>query len=344
MATIEKRGARWRVRVRKDGVDLSESFRLKSEAQAWASQREADISAGKLGRAVDKTFGDLLRRYRDDVSVSKDGAEWEQARINRLIGAPAHNIPRQPDPLSLVRLPNLGPEHFAAWRDRRMAEVTAATVLREWNLLSAACSKAVKEWRWLPRSPLTGVKLPSPPPPPRTRRISQDEIDRIIVCCGYSPGDRLEAMQARVGAAFLFAIETAMRAGEICALRWGDVDIEHRVAHVRAIEKGARKTKTSRIVPLSLEAIRIIEQLRGVDPDKVFMIQSSLLDALFRKAKKRAMVDDLHFHDSRAEALTRLSKKLDIMQLARMSGHKDLKILFEVYYREKMEDIAHRLD
>ena len=152
------------------------------------------------------------------------------------------------------------------------------------------------------------------------------------------------SMHARVGAAFLWAIETAMRSGEICALRWSDVDAERRVVHVRAIEKGARKTKTARTVPLSNEALRLIGQLRGIDAEKVFMLDTALLDALFRKAKKRAMVEDLHFHDSRAEALTRMSKKLDIMQLARLSGHKDLRILYSVYYREKMEDIAHLLD
>ena len=165
MATFEKRGSRWRVRVRRDGIDISESFRLKSEAQAWAAQREADASSGKLGRALDRSFGDALRKYLEGVADHKDGGAFERTRIRAFVGEPGKDgIPRDPDPLSQVRLPNLGPEHFSAWRDRRLAKVSAATVLREWNLLSAICSKAVKEWRWLPNHPMRGVSLPDAPP------------------------------------------------------------------------------------------------------------------------------------------------------------------------------------
>ena len=58
--------------------------------------------------------------------------------------------------------------------------------------------------------------------------------------------------------------------------------------------------------------------------------------------KAKAGVVGLTFHDARAEAITRLSKKLDILQLARMVGHKDLKML-SVYYRESAADIAKKL-
>ncbi|MFP3656085.1 integrase, partial [Burkholderia sp. SIMBA_052] len=51
----------------------------------------------------------------------------------------------------------------------------------------------------------------------------------------------------------------------------------------------------------------------------------------------------LHFHDSRAEALTRMSRKVDVMTLARISGHADLRILQRTYYRESAADIAARL-
>ena len=339
MATIEKRGARWRVRVRKSGVDTSESFRTKGEAAAWAAQQEADISAGKLGRALDKSFGEVLLRYLGEVIESKDDARWERIRINAMMGTPAANgTKRDRDPLTHVRLPDLGPEHFAAWRDRRLRSVSAATVLREMNLLSAICNRAVKEWRWMRENPMRGVVRPEAPPP-RTRRVTKEEIDLISVACGDDP----DLMQARVGMAFRFAIETALRGGEICALTWLDVDLTLRIAHVRAIEKGARKTKTARTVPLSREAASIIESMPKIG-NLIFAIDSASLDALFRKAKKRAMIEGLHFHDSRAEALTRLSKKLDVMQLARVSGHKDLRLLHEVYYRETAEDMARLLD
>jgi len=95
-------------------------------------------------------------------------------------------------------------------------------------------------------------------------------------------------------------------------------------------------------VPLSSEAIRIMKQVQS-ESDQVFNLSSSQLDALFRKAKQRTLIEDLHFHDSRAEAITRLAEKFDILTLARISGHRDIKKLM-IYYRQSVEDIAKKLD
>lgn len=61
--------------------------------------------------------------------------------------------------------------------------------------------------------------------------------------------------------------------------------------------------------------------------------------AMFRKVKAKAMVDNLHFHDSRHEAITSLSKKLDVLALARAVGHRDLRMLM-VYYNQSAEELA----
>lgn len=341
MATIEKRGNRWRARVRRGGIDLSESFRTKTQAQAWATKIEADIDAGKLVKSPDKTVCDLLLRYLKQV-LEPRGSRADILRVLAFCGMGQHVTP---DPLSQVRLPDLRPSHIAEWRDRRMQEVKPSTVLREWATLSAAFSVAVREWGWLPENPMSKVRRPEPPQP-RSRRVTDDEIERLIIAGGYSRDDPPRTVQARVLAAFLFAIETAMRVGEICALRWSDVDLERRTARVRAEDRGARKTGVGRTVPLSSEAVRIVEQVRAVthDATRVFDLTPPRVDATFRKIRERAMLPDLHFHDSRAEALTRLSKKLDVMQLARVSGHSDIGLLYRVYYREQPEDFVKLLD
>ena len=110
-------------------------------------------------------------------------------------------------------------------------------------------------------------------------------------------------VSARIGAALLFAIEMAMRAGEIAGLTWDRVDLDKRTA--RLIET---KNGTKRDVPLSAEAIRLINQVRS-DSDNIFNLTASQIDVNFRAAKARAMITDLHFHDSRHEAITRLAKK-----------------------------------
>jgi integrase len=97
-------------------------------------------------------------------------------------------------------------------------------------------------------------------------------------------------------------------------------------------------------VPLSPRAVALLELL---PPPKengtVFGLTAKSLDALFRKAKTRAAIDDATFHDTRHLAITRLAKKLNVLDLARMVGHRDLKQL-QVYYNETAEEMAKRLD
>lgn len=338
VANFQKRGNRWTVRVRKGGLNRAATFDTKAKAAAWAAQIENDLELGKLGRSPDKPFADLIERYIAEITPTKRGARAEEFRLRRMLGLGKERdgTPRKPDALALVRLPELGPEHIAAWRDRRLQAVSVASVLREWATLAHACSVAVAEWRWLARNPCVGVKKPEPPKA-RTRRITDDEIERLLLGCGYAYDETPETQTARVGAALLFALETAMRSGEICALRWEHVDQDRRVAHLPKTKNGH-----ARDVPLSREALRILKQLEG--RAEVFDLTPALLDALFRKVKGRALVTDLHFHDSRAEALTRMAKKVDVMTLAKISGHRDLRILLNTYYRQDMADVAGLLD
>ncbi|OBS07852.1 Phage integrase [Acidihalobacter prosperus] len=65
---------------------------------------------------------------------------------------------------------------------------------------------------------------------------------------------------------------------------------------------------------------------------------------LFRKIKKKVGIEDLHFHDTRREALSRLAAKFDVMDLAKISGHQDLRILQNVYYAPKVDDLVSKMD
>ncbi|PZP52091.1 MAG: hypothetical protein DI596_14235, partial [Azospira oryzae] len=250
----------------RNGVRRSATFDTKAEAAAWAAKVEAEIVSGKSGRIpTDKTFGDLLERYRDEVSSTKRGQRWEIVRIERLLrGRPDGKSPEPPDPITRVRLVDLDASHFAEWRDRRLKKVSPATVLREWSLLSAAIYRAVKEWKWMTDNPMREVKRPATPPP-RERRISEDEIERLLIALGYNREADPATTSARIGAAFLFAIETAMRAGEITALEWRDVHLDRRYLVVAGDRAGAGKTRAARRqVPLSSEAVRILRQMERV--------------------------------------------------------------------------------
>jgi len=328
MATFRKRSGGWRAEVCIKGTRTSSTFTTKREAQAWAAQEETRLREDSAGKIPNKPFRDLLERYSREVSIQKRGGAREQKMINVILR----------DSVAEVSLRMLAPTDIAAWRDRRLKQVSGSTVEREMTILSHACSVARREWGWLRVNPVSDVRRP-PPTAARTRRPTTEETEKLLHALGYSRDTPPETISSRVGAAYLFAIETAMRAGEICSLEWQHVNERH--VHLPLTKNGY-----ARDVPLSAEARRIIEQLRSLNGEEgtVFDVSTASLDALFRKAKARVLIEDLHFHDTRREALTRLSKVFDVMELARISGHRDLRVLQNVYYAPSVKDLAAKLD
>ncbi|MFN8994022.1 MAG: site-specific integrase [Pseudomonadota bacterium] len=320
MAHIEKRGSRWRVRVRlPDGSRPSQTFRTKAEAAAWAHAAEAGAIDTPLG---EHTLRDALRRFASEVAPTHRGERWEILRCRLLEKAP----------MTEKRLQALTAADLAAWRDARLREVSAGSVRREMSLLGSVLEVARKEWGWLRASPLSDVKKP-PAPASRKRRVSDDEVQRVQMALGYDGGPPTTASH-RVALAFEFAVETAMRAGEILGLTWANI-------RPKAATLPATKNGDVRDVPLSPRAREIIALLPR-DAPTVFNLAPGIRDALFRKARDRAQIENLTFHDSRAEAIWRLSKRLGVLDLARVIGHRDPRSLM-LYYNISADDLADRL-
>ncbi|MGK5069237.1 tyrosine-type recombinase/integrase [Janthinobacterium sp. RT4P48] len=327
MASITKQKTGWRVQISVKGTRDSSVLPTKAEAQAWAVEREAQMRRMvETGVNTDKTCQDAFDRYSAEVSPHKRGARWEGIRLAAIA---RHVVDRVS--LGEMKLCDVTADVLGQWRDERLLSVAGSTVNRDLNLLSHVFTTARREWKWISSSPTVDVRRPQNPQP-RDRRITDDEIERICLALGFD--GEVTTKSSAIAVAFLFAIETAMRAGEICGLTW--VDIEGNVAHLPRTKNG-----TKRSVPLSGRAIELLGLLPPGN-DTCFGISTASLDALFRKARGAAGVDDLTFHDTRHEAITRLAKKLNVLELARMVGHKDLTML-QIYYNETAAELAKKL-
>jgi hypothetical protein len=103
---------------------ISKSFRVLKHAQAWARQMEVKADRNELPadpaalRGI--TLGDLVRRYRDTVSVEKRGNAIEQYVLNAFLG----------QPLCSKQVSALRTEDFAAYRDQRLREIKPASLKR----------------------------------------------------------------------------------------------------------------------------------------------------------------------------------------------------------------------
>lgn len=320
MATFRKVGKRWRAEVCKRGRRASSYFDTKTAAREWASAKEFEFANLVEYVATRKRVGDMFGRYAAEVSPKKKGARWELVRLARF----------GRDAIADLLVSQVTAKDVAAWRDKRLGEVSPGTVNREMNLLSAVFEAARREWEWVAVNPVRGVQRPKNPKP-RDRRISAAEITAIIDALGFD-GVVLDKRH-EVAVMFLIALETAMRLGEIHGLKK-----EHLHLDERFVELTDTKNNDARNVPLSREAVRLF----GLVPD-LFSVSKGSVTTLFRRAVASAGIDDLRFHDSRHEAITRLARKLDVLDLARMIGHRDPRSLM-IYYNATASEIAGRLD
>ena len=325
MATFYKVGEVWRAQVARRGIRKSQSgFQTKAAAVAWAGRVESEIMSGVRGETSSLLFRDIIERYAKERSPKKKGAKWEVIRLQAL-GS---------DKIASVSLKRLDRAHVAEWRDRRLKAVSEASVRREWNILSHVCAVAVREWRLLQVNPFR--ELPRPKgAPPRTRIVTEAELAKLLAAA--SPN------MARI---IRFALETGMRAGEIAKLK--PEDIRGAVATLEDTKNGTRRE-----VPLSKLALEQINAgwsgLKGPGDEErtpclpLFGLTTGSISALFARLCAECKITGLTFHDLRRSAIVRLAKKLPPMELAKMVGHKDLKMTLNVYYQIDAEDIAKRL-
>ncbi|KAF0844374.1 site-specific recombinase XerD [Methylovorus glucosotrophus] len=330
MASIKPTASgKWRAEVSVKYQRKVKTFRTKGEAQSWANMTELELEKSEAG-VKNITFGSLLEKYRDEVSVRKSGERKERIRINAFI--------RDEPEICKTKLEALTKMQFTKFRDKRMKVVSGSTIIREMNMLSNVFTVAINEWGWIKVNPMSSIKRPQHAPP-RDTLITQNQIDAVVHASGYADDEVPNTVIARTGAAFLFAIETAMREKEICGLRLSDVS--GRVAKVKA-----SKTRAGvRDVPLSTRALQIIENVKRVDieGESIFNLKESQIVSHFRKIKALAGIDNIVFHDTRHLAITRLAKVFNVLELARIVGHKDLKMLM-IYYNETAENLADKLD
>lgn len=310
MATIRKRkgkkGISWRAEVFVRGRRESGTFSTKGEAEQWAVEAQKRLGRGKEAQPTDKTLRDALERYRDQVAPTKKGQRWDQVRCDKLATYA----------LADLFIDEIDGADLAEWRDMRLEEVSPASVNRELNLLSSVFNTAIKEWRWCTANPVRQIKRPKNPPP-RQRVISTDEIELIA----DSLPDTDAGQQTRI--AFLLALETAMRLGEIMGIQ--EEDVQEKYVTLRDT-----KNDDARDVPLSLRARELI---------RTFTITPALASKLFSDTVKELQLD-VNFHDTRRTALTRMASKVDVLNLAKISGHRDVRMLARVYYAPKAEDLA----
>ena len=319
MATIRKLRNRWQAQVRKKGAPLgAKSFDRRADAERRARDLEAEADrSGWVAdtRLAERTaLGELLARYRDEITPTKRSATTERAKLEGIIRRD----------ISHRTLAKLASRDLARYRDERLRSVAPATVVRELNIISHALKVAQREWGvFLPRNPVELV---------RRSKVANGRKRRLEAC----DLGRTRFLRPLL----ILVIETAMRRGELLGPRWSDVDLQHRVAHLELTKNGH-----SRDVPLLLRATKTLEQLAADprrDPVRALPMSPNSVRLVFERLRARAGLENLHLHDLRHESISRLFERgLNVAEVAAISGHKELRMLARYTHLRTADLVQH---
>lgn len=328
MKNIVKRGEySFRVRVYCNGQYTTSTFDTLKDAQIWRDRVKAnqeldtdkrDIKKARITQREAKTYTlkQALERYAKEVTPAKKGAAVELTRINK-----AKNTALASKSIYLITpddtLAFLGEIGSSDNNKRKYA-----------SLISHLYRIAVKRWGMTVDNPVSGkIEMPSNGKP-RDRRLHGNEAKLL-----------LKHLTGEAKSIFEFAIETAMRRGEILSLEWRAINLKKCTATLKDTKNGE-----TRAVPLSSTAIRVLNGLtKGIGTSKVFSITPTRLRKDWEAARTAAGIPDIRLHDLRHEAASRLFEKgLNVMEAASVTGHKTLSML-KRYTHLNPTDIAKKL-
>ena len=263
MGTITKRGElQWQAKVRRKGYPAqSRTFSYKEDAEKWVRELERAADTGGVvdrREAEKNTLGAILRRYQTEVTPSKKSADIESVKIDVIL---------KDATLPKLKMSAVTSSAVASWRDRRLKQVSGATVNREIDVLSAVFNHARREWDVHVENPIPLIKRPEKARA-RDRRFSAEEETYLLAA--LTGGERLADGTFSKGARnpwllplVKLAIETAMRRGELLSLTWENVDLKRQTAHLPDTKNGDPRT-----VPLSTRAVAILQELPLPEDDE----------------------------------------------------------------------------
>ncbi|WP_428310092.1 tyrosine-type recombinase/integrase [Hydrocarboniphaga sp.] len=358
-ATVDRRGAPRQYKT----------FPTKSAAEKWARKIEGELDTGGWNdptAANQMTVARALDIYLAEVVPHLKSGAFEPPKADSLKKR-----------LGDIALSSLTTIDLARYRDARLTDhvrrgsgikgggtvdlvrtVSPQTVKHDLGLLNRALAHVEHEH---------GIALPRGRPkldhrrsnilalpPGRNRTLTADEASRLRQACviGEGASDGAYATLKASRSPWLwpiveFAMETAARRNEILALRWEDVGENSDCVTLKNKKTQRSKAPETRTIPASPRVQEILKGLPrpiGKSPHVFGGITANALTQQFKRALRRAELEDFRFHDLRHVGATRLATILDgdLLMLADMTGHQDIRMLRR-YVAPRREEIARRL-
>jgi len=309
MASVCEIGGKWRALIRRKGhKSISKWFESEAKAKAWAKGIEAQIDKGMSPDETEApTISQLIKKYRQLRSKVRPILDtstefYTLKQLEKNLGGTVAEKLTVDDLLGWAQLRN----------DEGAGPYTVNCDLSKLSTVLRYAGDGLPDVIGAARPKLAYLGLIGGGGH-RERRPTEDEFQRLIDYFATTHGQKyVDAME--------FAAETAMRRGEVCEIKFSDIDEKKRL--IKVMRKHPRKGKTLEWVPLLPIAWEIV-QTRPRDDERIFPIHPQTLSKYFTLACRTLGIPDLHWHDLRHEGTSALFEAgIPIEKVALVTGHK----------------------
>lgn len=306
------------------------TFSKQAHAKTWGAGRVAELEVNGVptdSSSEKITVGDLLKRYINDPNLGGKAGRTKRYVLDMLLDCD----------IAEISLNSLSTSHVIEHcRQRNSSGAGPSTVNHDVSYLSSVLASA---------KPVYGIDYATNPATDarsmllkmgligkskrRSRRPVSDELDRMIVA--------LEARSDHVAAKIPFvdilnfSILSCMRVGEVCKIRWEDVDTTQKAVLVKDRKDPRKKSGNHMLVPLLGDAWNIVQR-QPRSSELIFPFNSRSVTAGFQRVRNALGIEDLRYHDLRREGASRLFEAgFSIEEVAQVTGHRSLNVLWQVY-------------
>lgn len=360
----EIQGKSWVVRFNKNGVKVHKTFaydpsvandreQALQDAVAWRNAEWLSIThkAVSIENTSQLTLRTLLEEYLEVETPKKKGAGVEKIRIDRILRGDLDEKRTLID-TPIVKLGRDDFDNLARHLNSQTPTLKPSTINRYLALFSSAFQYAMKKdkYNWIKEDLAAGHHIPVVHQ--RKRIPSLEEFELILA----------ETESHNLKTAIVLGVETGARRSELVKIKWADVRLmnlaEDQYPHV--IFRDLKNGSAQKVVPLSERAIALLqgfdeEKMEGflfpseTNPEKTIAPRS--VTNAFRRARERAAkkhgehFNTMIFHGTRGNFITRAAqnKNMSPLDVARLSGHKDINVLLNHYYDPSALELAEKM-
>ena len=293
---LYKRGDTWWMRLTIQGQTVRRSTETTDRRLAGRifDKVKGEIAENKWFTRLagdDRTFRELMEKYLSEHSVPNKAATSslrDRSLTKRLL-----------EVFGDMTVTDIGRRHVTAYKAKRRTDHAAPkTINNELVLMGHAFTIAIREWEWLNENPVTLV----------SKERVQNHLERWLT---FEEEAQLLAMAPGwLRELIVFAVETGLRESEILTLQWCHVDLFRKTIAILEQKNRGRDT-----LPVSNRALDLLKERAKVRPlncpyvfcnTKGTRIRTSNLWRAFKRARGKAGLTNVRFHDLRHTFATRL--------------------------------------